>query len=248
MRYLTLLLHGTFQSWGGDSSTKPNAQSPRTTETLPTLGAVYGIIRAAMGDSREYFRKELYETHVIIRGDRLGSVARDYQVATRSHHGIIAGSTVVTPKMNIQDATFVVLIGHEDDTVIDAWAQGLLSPVWAPFIGRRAHVPSLPMFLGVVDVVDPLDFLVNSLPVMWGAELGDAKRVPLLTNRPLPEEHTTHRIIKDIPIEANPRMKKYKESVMYRKHFPVKRALATSTITQYRKMVAATRDNSTRLH
>lgn len=238
MKYLVLTLHGALQSWGGESTPTPNAGSPRTTETMPTLGALYGLIRASMGDDRDTERPELHDTHVFIRGDRMGSIARDYQIARRTHHGFIAGNTVVTPKMHIQDATFTVLIGHPDETIVNHWAQALTKPVWAPYLGRKAHVPSLPVLAGTITTDEPLRALKHDIPVLWGAELGDKKRVPILTNQPLLEA-TDERVIKDVPLRYNPSQRSYAESTMHRTYFYTERNTPrkSTTMTQFKTLV-----------
>lgn len=167
MKYVGLFLHAPIQSWGGQNMADINSGSPKTTETEPTKSAILGLIRSALGVQRgEDDAFGLKDLRVVIRTDSSGTVTRDYAVAQRVHHGFKAGVTKVLPAYYLQEYTFTVLLGHEDEGIIDKIYEALSSPTWAPFLGRRAYVPALPVALGTMVTDDPVNTF-ESIPVFW---------------------------------------------------------------------------------
>lgn len=168
MQQIGLFIHAPMQSWGGVNMPKPNAQAPRSTEPIPTKSALIGMTRSALGLNRGAPDElSLSKLETFIRVDKPGAVKRDYQVAQRSHHGFDAGSTREIPKQYLQDATFLVLLSHPDEEVLERMSQAFQSPQWAIFYGRRAHVPALPAYLGITETHDARS-LASNLPLFWG--------------------------------------------------------------------------------
>lgn len=174
MKYVGILLQSTMQSWGGASTPNPNDGASRGTEMFPTKSGVLGLIRSAMGIERGLPDVvDLPGTRMLIRSDNSGKLMRDYQVVRRAHHGYSPGSGRQTlsnkqiPKDYLVDAAFLVLVGHEDEHVVKAIAEALQNPKWALFYGRKACVPALPVYLGVLSTETPRSVL-KEMPILWG--------------------------------------------------------------------------------
>jgi CRISPR system Cascade subunit CasD len=169
MEYIALLFHAPIQSWGGSNLAIVNAGSPRKTENIPTKSAIEGFLRSSLGVSRGAKSISTHDLRLLIRVDRPGKRGRDYQVAQRSYQTVGSKVNKEIPKEILMDASFLVLLGHEDESVIRQLDMALRDPAFAPFYGRRSHVPSLPPYLGIIKSDDPRRTLQN-LPVIWGAE------------------------------------------------------------------------------
>lgn len=212
MKYVGLIFHGTLQSWGDAARIDSNADSPKSTEFFPTKSAILGFLRGALGEPRSNRDEDgLRNARILIRADRQGSLGRDYQVAQRTHHGFKAGNTKVIPKFFLQDATFIVLVGHPSDQVIHRLEQAVQSPQWAPFLGRRAHVPTLPPLLGVIDTEDPRHFLGADLPIFWGSNDNVYSKRVLTYDSQLDEpwRNPTLDEVMDEPVSLHPRDRLY---------------------------------------
>lgn len=166
MKHLALVFHAPLQSWGGANSPRANSDTPRTTRSYPTKAAVIGLLRSALGTPRgEDEGLRLEDITLASREDKRGRIFIDYQVAQREHHGFNAGQNVVTPKAIIEDGTFVCLVGHEDDSVIERLVEALENPAFSTFLGRRAYAPALPVLAGTLETTDPVACLAE-LPVL----------------------------------------------------------------------------------
>lgn len=174
--YLVLVFHAPLQSWGGACEPSPNSESPRVSESAPTRSGVIGVIRSALGETGERDSLGLRSGRLLVRSDRPGTLTRDYRTIQRTHSGFSAGSTIVSPAMALQDATFLALVSMPNNHDASVAAQALQSPTWAPFLGRRAYPPSLPVYAGTVNSEDPRQ-TIEELPVFWGAEEGGDKDV-----------------------------------------------------------------------
>ncbi len=183
MKYITLVFSGLMQSWGGQNLADYNAESPRYSESSPTKSAIFGMLRSALGVERGTDDTYILENlEIINRIDCSGVLVRDYTIAQRSHHGFFAGTTKEIPRYHLQDAIFITLIRHPDSVIQEQIKKALRSPVWAPFLGRRAYVPNLPIFLGEFDFNDPKTEL-NTLPVFWKPNEPKTKNVQIISNQ-----------------------------------------------------------------
>lgn len=208
MRYIGLVFHAPMQSWGASNLADVNKESPRNTYLIPTKSAILGILRSSLGEARteEEDKLDLKSSRILVRVDRQGSLARDYNIAQRTHHGFRAGTTKEIPKFFIQDATFVVLFGHSRPETVDALLQSLQSPMWAPFLGRRSHVPTLPLLLGEIKTSSPRETLEN-LPVFWSKDEGPNKTI-LYTDSKIASTDKIKEMI-DSPNFFNPQRRDY---------------------------------------
>lgn len=180
--YLILQFSGVLQSWGGVNLQEPKKVSPRTTLTFPTKSAVLGIIRSSLGLGRDDESPVLVGVadDIVIREDRRGWLSRDYQVSQLEHHGIkVEKNGKEIPKDCIADGSYLVAANVGEDNVDDI-VRALNDPLWAPFLGRRAHVPSTPLLVAVVAVDDIVSTLQRAPLVVDGG--GDERNVRFISS------------------------------------------------------------------
>lgn len=196
MYYVGLFFQGITQSWGGENGVSVNRESPRTTVGVPTKSAVIGLIRSSLGVPRggedDY---SLRKTRLITRTDTQGKIIRDYQIAQRTHHGYTAGDTKEIPKQLIEDGTYTVLLGFEQESTMESIAEALLFPKWSLYSGRRSNVFSLPIYLGNHNTENPRKFL-EELPIIWSPKDATEKTVRFTDSTLLPTD-SNYQTLKD---------------------------------------------------
>jgi CRISPR system Cascade subunit CasD len=161
---LALRLEAPLQAWGDSAR-----WSVRDTRPEPTFSGVIGLLAAAQGwRLTEAADRRLValsrSVRLGVRADREGSPLRDYQTVggTRSGHetpwtGLLTAEgktkrtattaalhTEVSERNYLCDACFLVMLEAED-TVLARIEAALQSPVWPPYLGRKACVPSVPL-------------------------------------------------------------------------------------------------------
>lgn len=145
MKTIVLKLAGPLQSWGTDSHFET-----RKTDRYPSKSAVIGLIAASFGYRRDDDTQimRLNELDFAVRIDQQGKLLRDYHTAVKYKPDGSFERTYVTNRYYLQDAVFVVAIGHEDEAFMNRVEDALMYPYFQPFMGRR----SLPL---------PADFIVS---------------------------------------------------------------------------------------
>lgn len=208
MQYLIMILHGPLQSWGAVNLPDVNIESGRNTYTKPTFSGIVGLLRSALGEDRTREEDEygLKNIRLLTRSDREGSISRDYTVAERTHHGFRAGQTKQIPKYYLEDATFVLMLGHENPNTIETLEQALKNPQWAPFLGRRAYIPTLPIYLGTVETKNPREYL-QKLPIIWDKTSYHQKTVTYTDS--FIENTVNVKTMVDYPTMFNPKKNQY---------------------------------------
>lgn len=174
-----LRLEGPLQSWG-TRSRFPD----RDTENEPSKSGVIGLIGAALGMARDddATLAQLAVGRMFVRVDRQGTRLRDYHTAgggvfrgsAHSVHG--ANGTVLTQRHYLQDASFLVAIGYEDDALAAEIDRALGAPRWPLFLGRRACPPSMPVRAGLA-LADP-ETALRSAP--WPSPVSPSEPVRLV--------------------------------------------------------------------
>lgn len=146
MKTILLKLSGPLQSWGTTSHFET-----RQTDRHPSKSAIIGLIAASMGYRRDNDLEinKLNDLDFAVRIDQEGQLLRDYHTAKKYKKNGALERTYVTNRYYLEDAVFVVAIGHEDIQMMNAIEKGLKAPYFQPFMGRR----SLPL---------PADFLIES--------------------------------------------------------------------------------------
>ncbi len=187
--YLALQLEGPLQSWGFDSQF-----NRRNTGLMPSKSAILGMCLAALGIDRgsEEEKALLIECTQL----RLLSVAiprrvskyqdqtkelpvrriTDYHTVqnTKSADGASKKDAVLTYRQYLCDASFACVLSGEK-TLIERLAygenritpqNGLANPVWGLWLGRRACIPTKPVFVGVFSTEqEALNKLLDGRPL-----------------------------------------------------------------------------------
>lgn len=151
------------QSWGTDSHF-----DIRHTDQYPSKSAVLGLVAAALGWRRDDKRIEsLNGFRFAVRIDQPGNIMKDYQTVHKAEvsKGTISYKTYITSRYYIEDAVFVVALGHEDKLFADSVAEALQKPYFQLFMGRR----SLPLPIDFVLAVRDEDVIAALRSIPWQA-------------------------------------------------------------------------------
>ncbi len=165
---LFLRLEGALQSWGERAR-----WSIRDTMPEPTKSGVIGLLACAMGVIDDAIVKAIsQQLRMGVRCDRPGSVIVDYHTVVggvMSAEGKIKKNatthepeTVVSERSYLCDASFLVALQGPND-LITRLSDAVQNPVWAIFLGRKACVPSRPVYECEGDF-ESLESALKSLP------------------------------------------------------------------------------------
>ena len=169
-RYMLLWLEGPLQAWGHDSKF-----SLRDTLDFPTKSGVLGILLSAMGRggeqqellsklsalehrvysfSRPHVRQSrLTDYHVVGNGYDKDDKWERWMIPRKRDGGIPnTGGAKLTFRNYIQDGIFAVIAGIPSELSAEI-SQAFESPVWPIFLGRKACIPSKPVFRGIFDSI-----------------------------------------------------------------------------------------------
>lgn len=152
MSTLLLRLAGLMQSWGTQSRF-----TVRDTGLEPSKSGVIGLLCAALGRARDKTVDDLAELRMGVRVDREGVMKVDYHTAGGTHrrgdgYGVRRADDsgvgpVVSTRYYLADADFLVGLEGEDDALLARLHDALGKPVWQLFLGRKAFVPGVPVFI-----------------------------------------------------------------------------------------------------
>lgn len=146
---LLLRLKAPLQSWGVSSRF-----SIRDTGKEPSKSGVIGLLCAALGISRDEANlenpvfKKLVELKMNVRVLREGVMQKDYHTAQNVAKA--AGGTKPTElsdRWYLADADFLVGLEGDDFSFLESLQNALKKPKWQLFLGRKAFVPSVPVYL-----------------------------------------------------------------------------------------------------
>ncbi len=206
---LMLRLEGPLQSWGDKAR-----WDVRDTNYEPTKSGVLGLVGAAMGLGRR--DETLLELDALLRfGVRVEHAGRkitDYQTVTNflpTAAGAykLGGSktvstleaarksgspaTVISPRDYIEDGAFLVGLEAKSggESLLERAAAAVQAPRWPLFLGRKACVPSRPVFEFFGDNYTNLEDAFNHYDWEWlGAlEIGDNDEVQSARERSKPK-------------------------------------------------------------
>lgn len=150
---LGLRLAGPLQSWGIE-----DRFNLRKTAMLPTKSGIVGLCCAALGApkgseiEREWLRK-LSVLHCLIIQVPAGAYPMrrmdDYHTVqnTRTADGKIK-DTHLTRRTYLSDASFIVILSGDAETLAEV-GSALADPVWGIWLGRKACIPSAPVYAGI---------------------------------------------------------------------------------------------------
>jgi len=159
MNVLLLRLAGPMQSWGTQSRF-----SIRETGLEPSKSGVIGLLCAALGRPRTAPLDDLAALHMGVRVDREGRLTYDFHTAQnllKAGGGI--KDTEPSRRYYLADARFLVALESTDLTLLHRLHAALYQPIWPLYLGRKAFVPSEPVWLeqGVVVGSNTLDVFKN---------------------------------------------------------------------------------------
>ncbi|QDU60458.1 CRISPR system Cascade subunit CasD [Planctomycetes bacterium Pan216] len=150
MSVLLLRLVAPMQSWGTQSRF-----SHRDTGLEPSKSGIVGVLCAALGRSRDEPLADLGSLGMGIRVNREGRIERDFHTAgggklNGRDYGVakVNGArpeTVISHRDYLADADFLVALSGEDE-LIGRLHEAVKRPVFPLYLGRKAFVPSLPVF------------------------------------------------------------------------------------------------------
>lgn len=167
---LAMRLEGPLQSWGSSSQF-----NRRLTDLLPTRSAISGMLCAALGldrgsEAEARFLARCNRLHMLAVAlprksrNRILAVRRleDYHTVqnTRKAGGGLKDCHI-TRRQYLLDASFRVFLSGERDTLAEA-ADALQDPAWGIWLGRKACIPTAPVFAGLFD--DEAEALQAGLP------------------------------------------------------------------------------------
>lgn len=153
--HLALRLEGPLQSWGSDSQF-----NRRQTNPLPTKSALLGMCCAAMGvakgsDVEAAMLPKLARFGCIVialnRPDAKYPTGRLEDYHTVQGTRIASGGTKdthLTRRDYLTDARFAAILSGDRET-IERIGVALSDPKWGVWLGRKACIPSAPVFAGV---------------------------------------------------------------------------------------------------
>ncbi|OQX16011.1 MAG: type I-E CRISPR-associated protein Cas5/CasD [Desulfobulbaceae bacterium A2] len=182
--FLALRLEGPLQSWGIDSQF-----NRRNTGLMPTRSAIAGMCCAALGLPRGGKEEESFLARckavrmtaiAIPRPGRKGDLQvrrlQDYHTVqnTKKADGKLKDCHI-THRQYLTDASFGVLLEGES-SLLTRIAESLTNPVWGVWFGRKACIPTAPVFAGLREQRDEaLRLLIGEQPLaaftrQWDAE------------------------------------------------------------------------------
>lgn len=153
MNTLLIRLCAPMQSWGTQSRF-----TVRDTGFEPSKSGVLGLLCAALGIDREDDDglQPLAALRMGVRVDKEGALRVDFHTAQDIMKA--DGDKPKRPKdpkysslsnrYYLADACFLVGLESEDLPLLEHIQAALKAPVWAMFLGRKAFVPSEPVWLG----------------------------------------------------------------------------------------------------
>lgn len=144
---LFMRLAGPMQSWGTMSRF-----TRRDTGKEPSKSGVIGLICSAMGIDREDDQnddlRKLTAARLGIRVLRQGDMQSDYHTASniaKAEKG--TKDTELSTRFYLSDADFIAALESDDRGLLERVQAALKKPVWQLFLGRKAFVPSLPIYV-----------------------------------------------------------------------------------------------------
>lgn len=165
---LLLRLEGPMQSWGTRSR-----WDVRDTGLEPTKSGVIGLLGCAAGLRRGDVELEELDRALVfgVRIDRPGAISADFQTV-KGYHRTASGEykrsggtakslerareydehTIVSPRDYLHDAAFLVALSVKPEHragnpgLLERLAERLQKPRWPLYLGRKACVPTRPVF------------------------------------------------------------------------------------------------------
>jgi CRISPR system Cascade subunit CasD len=163
LRGVAIRLRGPLQSWGAAS-----IGDDRPTQLFPTRSGVLGLVAACLGVRRTESEGLLdlsRQAQVHVRVDAPGVPLVDDQTIQDHPAASTTRQTIQSKRTYVCDASFAAVVVPGPAYSPERLAAALRRPVFAPYLGRRACPPSVPLLLADrVEALDPLG-LFRDLPI-----------------------------------------------------------------------------------
>lgn len=166
-KLVVLRLCGVMQSWGYNSE-----YTYRNSGLFPTKSAVLGLCCAAKGlnrgsqEEREFLEATADCAMTAIALPRTRTIGKktwpinvrrieDFHTVekTKTAGGKLSSNAVLTYRQYLCDADFLVILEVDAD-VADDLKEKLSNPDWGIWLGRKACIPSAPVFAGIFANMD----------------------------------------------------------------------------------------------
>lgn len=141
-----------FQTWS-DSTKYKNMETRR----FPTRSGITGILLACLGVQRKNSINAIESINSLsmaVREDRRGQIFEDVQTAhppfNRADGNIEKNNHNLTFRNIIADASYHAAISGPE-AIIDELIKAVKNPIFKPFLGKKAFVPTCSMFAGISD-------------------------------------------------------------------------------------------------
>ena len=151
-----LHLQAPLQAWGA-----PARWDQRGTANFPTRSGLLGLLACAQGydPASGHLERLGAALRFGVRADRPGQFISDLQL-TQAGTGQADGKKrkfgVYSQRQYLADAAFVVAVQSAEPGLLADLAAALQAPVWPLYLGRRACVPSVPIYGGLSEHADLL--------------------------------------------------------------------------------------------
>jgi CRISPR system Cascade subunit CasD len=199
---LLMRLCGPMQSWGTQSRF-----SVRDSDREPSKSGVIGMICCALGRDRNESLNDFNDLRMGIRVDKEGKIELDFHTVGGAPSkedgkpegvfragGGVKREGIVSKRYYLADAEF--LVGLEGDVqFLKKIHYALANPKWPLFLGRKAFIPSLPVYVpdGLIEGESLIDVL-KDYPLRVKTPNEKKIRIILETNDPKSETRN------DVPI------------------------------------------------
>ena len=167
---LVLRLEGVLQSWG-----EAGKWGYRDTWEFPTKSGIIGLLGCALGWQRN--TPDLFALSqalsIGVRADRRGILLTDFHTiqskqllnAQGKHRGLKGKfSTLISHRNYLQDAYFTVVLEGEREKLEQIY-EALKHPKWPIYLGRKACIPSRPVYDQIYDCYQSIEEALYSLPL-----------------------------------------------------------------------------------
>lgn len=177
---LLLRLEAPWQSWGTRSR-----WDVRDTAREPTKCGIIGLLACALGYPRCDLRIEQLQNALRfgVRVEQPGKIVEDFQTITdylptaegkykssgRNGDGTPGPATILSPRFYIEDGAFLVAVealpGYAE--LLEQCAEAVQKPRWPLFLGRKACVPTRPVFDVFTTRYGGVEEALRSHPWSW---------------------------------------------------------------------------------
>lgn len=179
--HLILRLEGPLQSWGGRSR-----WDVRDTQPEPTKSGIIGLLGCALGYERGDRRLEDLDAalRLGVRVEHPGRVLEDFQTitdflptaagdfkvsgGTKSAAALrvdpnVRPATILSPRFYLEDAAFLAVLDGPPELLTEC-AEALHRPRWTLFLGRKACIPTRPIFERLTEDYENLEQALRRAP------------------------------------------------------------------------------------